>query len=105
MTWEIAVGLFTLVSAFIAVMNVVVKVNRTLTALDISVKRLDESVKQQYEINKKTFGHLARQEKRIAMLEFIEGEPTAQPRSVNDLEAALCDLPLVEHRCFGKEAD
>jgi len=105
MTWEIALGQYLPVSAFIAVMNVVVKVNRTLTSLDITVKGLDESVNKQSEINKKIFGHLARQEKRISMLEFIEGEPTPEPRSVNDMESALCDLPLVEHRCFGKEVD
>ena len=105
MTWEIAVGLFTLISALIAIMNVVVKVNRTLTSLDITVRGLDENVRRQSEINKKIFGQMARQERRLSMLEFIEGEPTSRPMSVNDMEGALCDLPLVEHRCFGKEAD
>jgi len=105
MTWEIAVGLFTLVSALIAIMNVVVKVNRTLTSLDITVRGLDENVRRQSEINKKIFGQLARQERRLSLLEFVEGEPTPRPMSVNDMEKALCDLPLVEHRCFGKEAD
>ena len=105
MTWEIAVGLFTLVSALIAIMNVVVKVNRTLTSLDITVKELDENVRHQSQINQNIFGHLARHERRLAMLEFIEGEPTPRSMAVNDMESALCDLPLVEHRCFGKEAD
>ncbi len=105
MTWEIAVGLFTLVSALIAIMNVVVKVNRTLTTLDMSVKNLNENVRRQSEINQRMFSRLAKHDKRLAMLEFIEGEPTPEPRSVNDMESALCDLPLVEHRCFGKEAD
>ena len=105
MTWEIVLGLFTLVSAFIAVMNVVVKVNRTITTLNISVKTLNESVRRQSEINQRMLGRLAKHDKRLAMLEFIEGEPTPEPRSVNDMERALCDLPLVEHRCFGKGED
>ena len=105
MTWEIAVGLFTLISALIAIMNVVVKVNRTLTSLDLTVKGLDENVRRQSQINQKIFSQMAKQERRISMLEFIEGEPTPRPMSVNDMENALCDLPLVAHRCFGKEAD
>ena len=105
MTWEIAVGLFTLISALIAIMNVVVKVNRTLTSLDLTVKGLDENVRRQSQINQKIFSQMAKQERRISMLEFIEGEPTPRPMSVNDMENALCDLPLVEHRCFGKEVD
>lgn len=40
MTWEIAVGFFTIISSLIAAMGVVVKVNRTLTMLDDSVKQL-----------------------------------------------------------------
>ena len=34
MTWEIAVGVFGIISAFIAVMNVVVKINSTLAKLE-----------------------------------------------------------------------
>lgn len=73
MTWEIAVGLFTLASAFIAVMNVVVRVNKTLTALDISVKNLDETVKRQSDTNEEIFYRLAKQERRIIMLELEHG--------------------------------
>lgn len=105
MTWEITVGLLTLVTALIAIMNVVVRVNRALTALELSVKSLDESIQGQADINKKIVHNLSRHEKRLTALEFAEGETFSRPRAVNDLEAALCDLPLVEHRCFGKEAD
>ena len=34
MTWEIAVGIFALIAAFIPILNVVVKVNKTLCSLD-----------------------------------------------------------------------
>ena len=101
MTWEITVGLLTLVTALIAIMNVVVRVNRALTALELSVKSLDESIQGQADINKKIVHNLSRHEKRLTALEFAEGETFGRPRAVNDLEAALCDLPLVEHRCFG----
>ena len=40
MTWEIAVGIFTIVGAFSAVMQTVLKVNKTLIGLDESVKQL-----------------------------------------------------------------
>ncbi len=105
MTWEILVGLLTLVTALIAIMNVVVKVNRALTALELSVKSLDDSIQNQADINKKIVYNLSSHEKRLVALEYAEGEPVGGLRAVNDLEAALCDLPLVEHRCFGKEAD
>ena len=58
MTWEIAVGLFTIVSAFVAVMNIVVRINKTLTMLDMSVNRLNESMKHQSEKNRLIFDEL-----------------------------------------------
>ena len=42
MTWEIAVGMFGIISAFIAVMNVVVKINTTLSKLEAAVIQLKE---------------------------------------------------------------
>ena len=47
MTWEIAVGLFGIISAFIAVMNIVVKVNSTLSKLEATVKQLREYMERQ----------------------------------------------------------
>lgn len=69
MTWEIAVGLFTILSALCGVMKVVVKVNRTLTALDISVNQLNQSIERQSEINGKIFARLDRHDRRIYELE------------------------------------
>ena len=105
MTWEIIVGLLTLVTALIAIMNVVVKVNHALTALELSVKQLDESIQGQADINKKIVFNLSQHEKRLTALEYAEGEPVSRPHAGGGLEASLCDLPLVGHRCFGKEAD
>lgn len=47
MTWEIAVGFFTILSSFLAAMSVVVKVNRTLTRLDDSVRQLHYFMEKQ----------------------------------------------------------
>lgn len=69
MTWEITVGLFTLISAFIAVMNIVVKVNRTLTALESAVKQLTEYVEKQSKKNNNFYKQLSDHETRIAILE------------------------------------
>ncbi|MBQ9080971.1 MAG: hypothetical protein IJY27_07880 [Clostridia bacterium] len=93
MTWEIAVGLFTIVSAFIAVMKVVVRINKTLTTLDISVNRLNDSMTRQAAKNKLIFGELEDHEKRLQRLEFVRNEyfptkptpPAAAPYSDNDL--------------------
>lgn len=69
MTWEIAVGLFTIVSAFCGVMSVVVKVNKTLTTLDISVNRLNESMKEQSAKNDRIFDRLEQCDRRLVALE------------------------------------
>ena len=47
MTWEIAVGFFTILPSLIAAMGVVVKVNRTLTMLDDSVRQLTRFMEKQ----------------------------------------------------------
>lgn len=69
MTWEITVGLFTLISAFIAVMNIVVKVNRTLTALESAVKQLTEHMEKQSQKNNNFYRQLSDHETRISILE------------------------------------
>ena len=42
MTWEIMSGLIVLSGAFISVMNVVIRVNRTLVSLEKTVQSLKE---------------------------------------------------------------
>ena len=69
MTWEIAVGLFTLVSALISVMNVVVKVNRTLTSLEGAVNRLNVSMEKQSTKNREIFDELDDHSLRLAIPE------------------------------------
>ena len=69
MTWEIAVGMFGIISAFIAVMNIVVKVNSTLSKLESTVKQLREYMERQSEKNAHFYSALAEYEKRISSLE------------------------------------
>lgn len=58
-----------MVSAFIAVMKVVVKVNRTLTSLEGAVNRLNECIGTQTLKNEKIFEQLSLHELRITLLE------------------------------------
>ena len=69
MTWEIAVGMFGIVSAFIAVMNVVVKVNSTLSKLESAVLQLKETMEHQSDKNAHFYTELSEHEKRIMVLE------------------------------------
>ena len=69
MTWEIAVGMFGIISAFIAVMNVVVKVNSTLSKLEAAVIQLKETVEHQSDKNAHFYTELSEHEKRILVLE------------------------------------
>ena len=69
MTWEIVLGLFTLLSAFLAVFNIVVKVNRTLCSLEISVNRLNEFIEKQTDMNEKFLGTLTEHGVKIARIE------------------------------------
>ncbi len=80
MTWEIAVGLFTILSAFCGVMSVVVKVNKTLTTLDISVNRLNESMKEQSAKTEKIFTRLEQHDRRLGALERAEPRPSTPSR-------------------------
>lgn len=73
MTWEIAVGMFGIISAFIAVMNVVVKVNSTLSRLESAVLQLKETMERQSDKNAHFYTELSKHEKRIAMLENLRG--------------------------------
>ena len=69
MTWEIAVGFFTIISSFLAAMSVVVKVNRTLTMLDDSVKQLKIFMEKQSYKNHDFGKILSRHELRLLRLE------------------------------------
>ena len=69
MTWEITLGFFAIISAFIAVMKVVVRVNRTLTSLESAVNRLNDCIERQGVKNEKIFSQLNSHELRLARLE------------------------------------
>ena len=73
MTWEIAVGMFGIISAFIAVMNIVVKANSTLSKLGSAVKQLKDYMERQSDKNAHFYTALADYEKRISCIEtYIE---------------------------------
>lgn len=69
MTWEIAVGMFAVFSAFVAVMNIVVRVNSTLTKLESTVKQLGECIDRQSGKNAHFYDKLSDHEGRILCLE------------------------------------
>ena len=69
MTWEIAVGIFTIVGAFSAVMQVVMKVNKTLVCLDDSVRQLTRFMEKQSEKNHGFGKLLSEHEIRLIRLE------------------------------------
>jgi hypothetical protein len=69
MTWEIAVGMFGIISAFIAVMNVVVKINTTLSKLEAAVIQLKECMEHQSDKNAHFYTELSEHEKRLVVLE------------------------------------
>ncbi len=74
MTWETAVGFFTVLSSFIAAMGVVVKVNRTLTMLDDSVKQLKLFMEKQSSKNHDFGKILSKHELRLIRLENARKE-------------------------------
>ena len=74
MTWEIAVGIFTIVGAFSAVMQTVLKVNKTLIGLDESVKQLKKFMERQSKKNEDFGKRLAQHEIRLMRLEDVEKE-------------------------------
>jgi hypothetical protein len=76
MTWEIAVGFFTIISTFSAVLSSVMKVNRTLTQLDDSVRQLKDFMERQSDKNEAFGKILTQHELRIMRLEDEKKEGT-----------------------------
>lgn len=68
-SWEIVCGLVTLLSAFVSVMTVVVKVNGTLSRLDEAVRQLRKSLEEQKKQGENFACTLASHETRITVLE------------------------------------
>ena len=69
MTWEIAVGIFALIAAFVPILNVVVKVNKTLCSLEIVVKQIQECIEDQSAKNGIFYTRLSEHEIRLTKIE------------------------------------
>ncbi len=69
MTWEIALGIFAMLSAFIAVFNIVVRVNKTLCSLEAVVKQIKECLDRQSEKNGLFFTKLSEHDIRLTKIE------------------------------------
>ena len=85
MTWEIAVGMFGIISAFIAVMNIVVKVNSTLSKLESAVKQLKDYMERQSDKNAHFYTTLADYEKRISFVETYVEDHRHTPKKEESL--------------------
>lgn len=74
MTWEIAVGFCSIIGTFSAVMQVVIKINKTLMGLDDSVKQLKKFMEKQSRKNEDFGKILSQHEIRLMRLEDLAGE-------------------------------
>ena len=69
MTWEIVSGFAVLLGAVISIMNIVVKVNRSLISLEETVRRLMDYMEKQDERNGHFYDQLNILDKRVTLLE------------------------------------
>ena len=69
MTWEIVSGFTVLLGAVISIMNVVVRVNRSLISLEETVRRLTEYIEKQDAKNEHFYSKLNTLDKRVTLLE------------------------------------
>ena len=73
MNWEVILGLCTILTAFIAVFNIIIRVNKTLCSLEVVVKQikecLDKQSEKQAEKNGIFFERLSDHEIRLTRLE------------------------------------
>ncbi len=81
MTWEIITGFTVLLGAVISIMNIVVKVNRTLTSLEETVRSLKSYMERQSAKNEHFFRQLNILDKRVTLIEergLAKGSPASQ---------------------------
>ncbi len=69
MSWDILCGLITLVSFFIAVGGVLVKLTRTLATLEEAVRELKDFITRQSGKNDYFYKELTRMDKQLAAIE------------------------------------
>ena len=74
MTWEIISGFVVLLGAVISIMNVVVKVNRSLISLEETVRRLNRYIEKQDERNGHFYRELNTLDKRVTLIESVMKE-------------------------------
>ena len=67
---NIITGPATLITAFIAIFNIIIKVNRTLCSLEIVVKQLKECIEKQSDKNSDFYSAISDHEVRISNLEY-----------------------------------
>lgn len=73
MTWEILSGFTVLLGAVISIMNVVVRVNRSLISLEETVRQLKEYMEHQGAKNEHFYRQLNILDKRVTLLEERTG--------------------------------
>ena len=69
MTWEIITGFTVLLGAVISIMNVVVRVNRSLISLEETVRQLRKYMERQGAKNEHFYNELNTLDKRVTLLE------------------------------------
>ena len=69
MTWEILSAFIVLLGAVISIMNIVVRVNRTLISLEETVRGLKEYIEKQDKKNGHFYNQLNILDKRISIVE------------------------------------
>ena len=73
MTWEIVSGFAVLLGAVISIMNIVVRVNRSLISLEETVRRLTGYIEKQDARNEHFYSKLNTLDKRVTLLESGKG--------------------------------
>ncbi len=73
MTWEILTGLMTICGSLIAIINIVIRLNRTITSLEAAVQSLNENVHAQSEKNRNFYEKIGDHETRLSLLESDSG--------------------------------
>ena len=74
MTWEIVVGIVTLVSALCSVISVVLRVNRTLVSLEDAGKELRTFMEGQCKENQTVRKILSNLDRRLSRLEGLRND-------------------------------
>lgn len=69
MTWEILMGLLSLITALVAITGVVIKVNSSIVQLTDAVKELRSFMEKQERKNSKIYDHLNNLDTRVTVIE------------------------------------